>query len=99
MMSPRLSLEDPRYIKQTEMRWRCLPLSMIVIEFWGNGDPAFGGSADDWVLGQSGSLFRNTFSAQDAVAVFDTIEAAHAAALRIPNRREGSILGVAPTWR
>jgi len=74
-----------------------LPTSMTVIEYWGDGDPFFGGQADDRSLGKSGSILPRPTNHAD-VAVFATIEEAHEAAKKIPNRREGSILGVAPSW-
>ncbi len=83
-----------------EMRWGSLPLSMIVIEFHGTGDPAFGGQADDRVLLESGQIQGRVCSKADAkTAIFKTVADAHQAAMKIPNRRPGSILGVAPTWR
>lgn len=83
-----------------ETRWGSLPLSMIVIEFHGNGDPAFGGQADDRVLLESGQIQGRVCSKADAkTAVFKTVADAHQASMKIPNRRPGSILGVAPTWR
>ena len=81
-----------------ETRWGSLPLSMIVIEFHGNGDPAFGGRADDRVLLESGQIQGRVCSKGDVTAVFKTVADAHHAAMKIPNRRPGSILGVAPTW-
>lgn len=93
-----LSLEDPAYVPAMLAAWNALPKSMIVIEYCGNGDPAFGGQGDDRVLGTNGSILPRQHT--DAkVARFDTVEAAHAAARTIPNRRSNSILGVAPSWR
>ena len=82
-----------------ETRWGSLPLSMIVVEFHGNGDPAFGGQADDRVLLESGQISGRVCTKADVTAVFKTVAEAHQAAMKIPNRRPGSILGVAPTWR
>lgn len=82
-----------------ETRWGSLPISMILIEFHGNGDPAFGGQADDRVLLESGQIQGRVCSKGDVTAVFTTVADAHQAALKIPNRRPGSILGVAPSWR
>jgi len=95
-----LSLENPAYVERCKTRWGAsLPTSMIVIEYHGFGDKAFGGAADDRPLGVSGCIFKNTVGATDQVAEFSTVEAAHEAAKLVPNRREGSILGVAPSWR
>lgn len=83
-----------------ETRWGSLPLSMVVIEYYGNGDPAFGGQADDRVLLESGQIQGRVCSKGDAkTAVFKTVADAHQSAMKIPNRRPGSILGVAPSWR
>jgi hypothetical protein len=95
-------LEDVDYVRRTLTEWRIrglhLPESMIVVEFWGDGDPFFGGKADDRSLGINGSILaRGTKRA--VPAVFATLEHAHEAAKRIPNRRAGSVLGVMPTWR
>ncbi|WP_321935346.1 hypothetical protein [Paraburkholderia sp. J8-2] len=90
-------LTDPACIEQHKSQWRVLPKSMIVIEFHGTGDAFFGGSADDRALGTNGRIKENARDCE--TARFATIEEAHAAALLIPNRRQGSSLGVAPTWR
>lgn len=73
------------------------PLDMTIMEFAGNGDPAFGGSADDRALMQDGRI-RSRSSSADAPAVFATIEAAHIAARGLGGRRPGSVLGVVPRW-
>lgn len=79
-------------------RWKCMPISMSVIEFKGDGDPFFGGTADDRALGKHGKILTKPHDVRD-VAEFSCIEEAYQAALLIPNRREGSILGVCPKWR
>ena len=82
-----------------ESRWGSLPISMIVIEYHGDGDPAFGGQADDRVLLESGQIQGRLRTKSDVTAVFQTVAEAHHAAMKIPNLRPGSILGVAPSWR
>jgi hypothetical protein len=95
------TLENPDYVARLKAEWPSLPISMTVIEFWGDGDGYFGGSSDDRPLMRQGHIRRDIReSYQDlGVANFATIEAAHEAAKLIPNRREGSILGVSPSWR
>lgn len=66
-----------------------------VIEFWGKGDPFFGGTADDRPLGKTGSFLTGGY-AFSAVATFDTREAAQAAADAAPNRRAGGRISVIP---
>ena len=82
-----------------EKRWGALPISMKLIEYWGQGDAAFGGSGDDRVVLANGQVAEKRTSAADSHAVFFSLQEAHVAALSIPNRRSGSILGVAPVWR
>jgi len=89
-------LTDPAYVERSNAQWAVKPASMIVIEFSGTGDPFCGGSADDRVLGIDGRIKERASRAESAS--FETVEAAHAAACSIPNRRPGSVLGVAPTW-
>lgn len=96
-MTP-LSLEDPAYVEQTKAQWgQCQPRRMGVIEFYGTGDPAFGGSADDRSLGFDGLILQR--GSNGPRAEFETTEQAHAAAKAIKNRRPNSILGVLPSWR
>ena len=94
-----LSLEDSAYVLKAKSQWGCLPLSMTVIEYSGDGDPAFGGSADDRALGHNGLILERMQRLNQEPVTFKTIEAAHEAAKLITNRRENSILGVAPVWR
>lgn len=65
-------------------RWIC-------IEFWGNGDPFFGGSGRDLALGTKGAFLEGSYSRAD-VAHFDSKEEALAAGERAPNRRPGGKL-------
>jgi hypothetical protein len=89
-------LGDPRYTAQMKHSWPSQPASMIVVEYHGYGDPACGGSADDRVLGECGSILPR--APNRPAAVFATIEEAAEAAQAIPNRRSGSSLGVVPRW-
>lgn len=91
-------LEDWNYVVETKQSWRVLPDHMKVMEFSGKGDPFFGGNACDLVLGKCGRILHEPTVDPDEGAVFATIEEAHEAAKRIPNRRVGSILGVLPVW-
>lgn len=95
--SPRLDLTDPRFAEDALKRWGTAPKSMIVIEFAGTGDPFFGGNADDRALGVDGLI--KTRMSRVETAEFATVQQAHEAAVKVPNRRPNSILGVAPTWR
>lgn len=90
-------LGHPSYTERMKATWRSTPTSMIVAEHHGTGDPFFGGKADDRVLGEDGVILPSASNAP--AAVFKTIEDAAEAALKIPNRRPGSRLGVVPTWR
>ncbi len=92
----RLSLEHPAYVEQTKAKWRCQPKGMTVVEFFGSGDPAFGGNADDRSLGCNGLILERNSSVP--CAEFQTIEAAHEVARAIKNRRPDTILGVLPWW-
>lgn len=99
-MMKRLSLEDPRYVDAMLTTWTGLPVEMIVMEFYGTGDPLFEGRAEDRALGDHGTLLLHADRmAGKEPARFKRIEEAHAAAKLILNRRPGSILGVVPTWR
>lgn len=99
-----IDLRDESYVEAHRQRWReHPPLWMTVIEFYGDGDPAFGGSADDRSLGTDGRLIEGPYWGSVAgsrikTARFETIESAHAAALRIPNLRPGGLLGISPWW-
>lgn len=63
------------------------------MEFWGNGDPFFGGSADDRPLGKAGEFLRGVYVWTE-VAEFETREAAEAAAAQARNPRAGGKIGV-----
>ena len=75
----RPELGDPRYTAQMKHSWPSPPVSMIVAEYLGSGDPFFGGKADDRVLGPCGSILPH--AANRPAAVFATIEEAAEAAL------------------
>lgn len=68
-------------------------MAWIAMEFWGKGDPFFGGSADDRPLGKVGEFLRGCYVWSD-VAEFGTREAAESAAVAATNRREGGKIGV-----
>jgi len=92
------SLEHPEYISIIKKGWKgLLPISMKVMEFFGTGDPFFGGTADDRVLGVNGEILPRGAEESDK-AVFRTIEMAHEAAKTINNRRPNSRLGVLPSF-
>lgn len=93
-----IELGNPAYIEQCKTKWSCAPKEMHVIEFFGQGDPFFGGSADDRPLGKNGCILDRPCS-NNELATFTSIEEAHHAALSITNRRKGSVLGVVPRWR
>lgn len=90
------SLENPDYVANLKALWKCPPKGMMVIEFSGDGDPAFGGSADDRALGKFDAILPR--GSNEPRAEFTTIDAAHEAAKTISNRRPNSILGTAPWW-
>lgn len=101
--STRLGVEDDGFVAATRKRWADSktpePLSMIVIEYHGQGDAIFGGCADDRALGADSLILDRHERLRQAPAVFPNIESAHAAAKLIRNRRPNSILGIAPSWR
>lgn len=66
-----------------------------VIEFFGDGDPYFGGEADDRILGKSGSFLVGFYSL-DQVAKFATEEEARHALEVAPNRRVGGKPAIVP---
>ena len=75
------------------------PISMIVIEYWGHGDAAFGGSGDDRALGPDGLILTTQMRTRSDPVQFVSLEEAHEACKRIKNRRPDSLLGIAPRWR
>ena len=95
--SARRDLTDPAFVDEALKRWGTVPKSMIVIEYSGTGDPAFGGNADDRALGVDGLI--KTWTSRVETAEFATVQEAHEAAVKVSNRRPNTILGVAPTWR
>lgn len=103
MTQSRIEPGQQGWVEQQRMKWTNTgtpdPISMIVIEYWGDGDPAFGGSADDRTLAPDGQIHTRETSLKTGAAEFRTLEEAHEACKAIPNRRPGSLLGVAPSWR
>lgn len=75
------------------------PLSILVVEFCGDGDPAFGGSADDRTLGPDGLILTHQMSMRTDPVEFASLELAHEACKHIVNRRPNSLLGILPRWR
>ncbi len=65
-----------------------------VTEFFGSGDPMFGGAADDRPLGNNGQFLRGCFPWSD-VAQFATREQAQAAA-DAAEQRPGGKVGIIP---
>jgi hypothetical protein len=62
----------------------------IAVEFFGRGDPFFGGTADDRPLLNNGRFASHP--RRKEVAEFPTKDAALKAARKAPNRREGGLL-------
>ena len=98
MQKQTLGLESPEFVPQMKSTWPTTPLDMTVIEYCGDGDPFFGGTADDLPLGKDGLIVSRPYGL-DSIATFPTIDAAHEAARAIPNRRPESLLSVIPRWR
>lgn len=71
---------------------------MILIEYCGAGDSAFGRQGDGRVQGQDGIMLQRQHADTNVSHVY-TVEAAHAAAKSISHRSSNSIFGVAPDWR
>lgn len=62
----------------------------IAVEFFGKGDPFFGGTADDRPLLKDGRFASHP--RREDIAEFPTKDAALEAAQKAPNRREGGFL-------
>ncbi|CAN7647114.1 hypothetical protein LJR129_005034 [Acidovorax sp. LjRoot129] len=102
MSSGRHGLEHPEYVERHKAQWQSQgvsPVSMIVVEYWGDGDRAFGGNADDRALGPNGVILSTQDRLSTEPAVFGSIDEAHEAAKRIVNRRPDSLLGASISWR
>lgn len=67
----------------------------IVMEFHGKGDPMFGGSGDDRVLGKRGAFLTGVHTRGD-YGSFPSKEAALRAADRAVNRRPKGLLLALP---
>lgn len=94
-----IRIDDPMFLPTVyECRWPKPPLSMTLLELFGDGDPAFGGPADDRPVLTSGFVREGSPWLEQNVAVFTTVAEAHAIAIKIPNRRCNSILTVVPSW-
>ena len=61
------------------------------IEFFGHGDPFFGGAADDRPLGKDGRFLTGCYH-RSQVAAFPTRQHAWMAGSNAPNRRKGGVL-------
>lgn len=92
-----VDLTNPAYVEKMLSRWGYFPKSMIVVEYCDTWDPDLAVDELDRVLGVDG-LIRQP-GPTEGIARFATIQQAHAAALRIPNRRPDSILGVVCRWK
>lgn len=92
-----LDLTSPAYVEKKLSQWKYYPKSMVVVEYCDNWDVDSTADDLDRCLGVDGLLQHP--GSKIEVARFATIQQAHAAALRIPNRRPDSILGVVCRWK
>lgn len=69
-------------------------VGFTVAEFYGRGDPYFGGTADDRPLGTAGTFLDGCYHLGE-VARFDTRDAAQQAADAAPQRSGGKV-GIIP---
>jgi len=67
------------------------------VEFFGDGDKALGGYADDRVLAKEGHFLKHNQYSPEDIAVFKTEKAAQDAGNRAP-KRPGSKVGVVPIY-
>lgn len=67
-----------------------------VIEFYGRGDPFFGGNASDRPLGRDGRFIEGSYLRSE-VARFETEGAARTAGEAAPNRRQGGLISAFPS--
>ena len=102
MQATKLEPGQDGWVEQTRAAWHAHgvnePDSMIVIEYHGNGDPFFGGGADDRALGPQGMILERHQRLNQAPLEFTSVDAVHEACKGIKNRRAGSLLGIAPRW-
>lgn len=102
MQATKLEPGQEGWVEQTRAGWQAHgipdPDSMIVIEDHGEGDPCFGGHADDRALGPGGMILDRQQRLNVASMQFTSVEAAHEACKGIKNRRPDSLLGIAPRW-
>lgn len=103
MNATKLQPGQEGFVQQTRAAWAARkipePASIVVIEYCGDGDPAFGGNADDRALGPKGLILTKEQWWSATPAEFASLEAAHEACKGIQNRRDETILGIAPRWR
>lgn len=70
-------------------------------EYFGDGDPMFGGAADDRTLGKDGRFLTRSHTWKDH-ATFATAAEAKSAGERAPNKREGGLIStgeeIVPDW-
>lgn len=103
MRQTKLQPGEPGFVEETRRTWErrgiSEPISLLVCEYHGDGDPAFGGQADDRMLGPDGVILCRHQRIQTEPIEFATLELAHGAAAAVMNRRPGSILGIVPRWR
>lgn len=74
------------------------PIGYKVTEYWGKGDPMFGGSADDRPLCVCGQFKPSGTYRLSDVAIIKTQEAAKAAA-DAATKRPGGLVSITPVWR
>ncbi len=103
MASKKIEPGQKGYVEFKRTEWNARgysdPLSVLVIEYWGDGDPAFGGYADDRALGPGGEILTHQRRIEGVRPIeFATLEDAHEACKAIMNRRQDSLLGIAPKW-
>lgn len=91
------------YVEFTRNQWTSRqtpdPKSIVVVEYCGDGDPAFGGNADDRALGPDGLILTKAQWWSSKPVEFASLEDAHEACKFIKNRRPDSLLGISPRWQ
>lgn len=103
MQTRQLEPGQDGYVQAKRAIWKAQgspePLSIVVVEYCGDGDPFFGGNADDRTLGPDGLILTHQMRLRTEPVEFASLELAHEAAKHIVNRRPGSLLGILPRWR
>ncbi len=94
-------IRDPDCIQHARKRWPAgrEPKWFHIVEFYGDGDPFFGGTADDRPLGVSGRFLSKEESHLEESAVFFRLEEAVAAGRAASNIRPGSLIGLITHWQ